>query len=539
VVSGDDAITPILAYADKGAFSTLPMPANLKNWLSRYEKEIAYSIEKGDTATGKIRQEWNDLLAETTPTRAESPIVLMPTAVWGQDTPYNDLCPIDSGGRTPAGCVATAMGIIMKYHQWPQRGTGSNSYETNSLGISLQADFDVAYDWENILDKYEYSRNNTQWNTAQGKAVATLIYHCGVATWMDYQYEQSGTTEWDAADAMINNFGYDKGLYLANRELYTPKEWDKLLQTELDEERPLLYGGLTSEMDEGHQFVIDGYTSHYYHVNWGWDGWANGYYLLTSLDPDGQAAGNSREGGGYSTDQDVIIGLQKAMRGSRYNNEFFFLEAGKFNIYGLSTDVDSITKGIPFKVRFSYIYDYGVREFNGKMGFFVVDKEGNRKIALEVFDYSLDEGYVLYDEEGETYIITEEIEEGDRVRMYYRPDGHDWKPVRGTSKTVTELPVGIKIEYPVRTSIESAEAINPAVVVSVAYGGAVIDVQSTEREAIRSVRIFNLTGHLLKELRYPANEWQVSIPSGDLPAGIYAVSVQTARGISSHKVLKR
>ena len=54
----------------------------------------------------------------------------------------------------------------MKYHNYPQRGTGSYN------GVN----FDVAYDWDNMrMDNYRYGYSETEAN-----AVATLVYHAAV-----------------------------------------------------------------------------------------------------------------------------------------------------------------------------------------------------------------------------------------------------------------------------------------------------------------------------------------------------------------------
>lgn len=538
MVSGDDRAFPVLAYADKGMFQAYSMPSNLKNWLSFYEKEISYIIEKTHAPSTEVREEWDALLEGAS--KAASSIVLLPTANWDQVKPFNNLCPEDSGEQTLAGCVATAMGILMKYHQWPEKGTGSNAYVTQSKKISVKANFNVAYDWGNMLDTY-----NRSWTSEQESAVATLIYHCGVATYMDYTFDGSGTTTWDAVNALTAYFGYDKGGYMVYKNLYTTSEWYDLVRNELNENRPLLYGGVTKS-DEGHLFVIDGYNSqNYFHVNWGWSGLANGYYLLSSLAPQWQGAGGSIDGEAYSFEQDAIIGLKKKTTNqSLPNHEFYFLEEDvtgdeKFKVYGLSTDVDIITQGQPFNLRFSYIFDYGRRDFDGTMGFFVVDKNGNRKIELEVFNYSLKANYVLYDDAGETYTITEKTEKGDKIRMYYNSTGNEWewKPVRGVGETIVELPVEVSLQ----TSDEPVMNILPAIVnVSISGDGTAINIFSTDNNPLRAVRLFDISGHLAGELNFHNSEdTHLSFPVNHMPPGIYILSVKTHYGQSEYKIVKR
>lgn len=57
-------------------------------------------------------------------------------------------------------------------------------------------------------------------------------------------------------------------------------------------------------------------------MNWGWQGMANGYYLIVgtdALNPDMSGTGGGTVGLGYTEGNDMIIGIQKAQAGSSYN----------------------------------------------------------------------------------------------------------------------------------------------------------------------------------------------------------------------------
>ncbi|MCS3057464.1 C10 family peptidase [Bacteroides salyersiae] len=62
-------------------------------------------------------------------------------------------------------------------------------------------------------------------------------------------------------------------------------------------------------------FLFDGYKADRYHVNWGWGGTTNGYYLLSTLEPDQQGIGGN-SGGGFSIGQNAIVFFKKAETGS-------------------------------------------------------------------------------------------------------------------------------------------------------------------------------------------------------------------------------
>ena len=88
-------------------------------------------------------------------------------------------------------------------------------------------------------------------------------------------------------------------------------QWHALLQGELAAGRPVYYTGQGTTT--GHAFVIDGMQTAddgttYYHVNWGWDGLCNGYYLLNMLRPSSTGTGGS-SGSNYSTNPSMLIGM--------------------------------------------------------------------------------------------------------------------------------------------------------------------------------------------------------------------------------------
>jgi hypothetical protein len=111
---------------------------------------------------------------------------------------------------------------------------------------------------------------------------------------MDYGPDSSGAYPQDVAPALRDYFGYSADDSVS-RSGYTADAWMSKLRDDLDESRPVFYGGYGTG---GHAFVCDGYLSSgdYFHFNWGWDGYADGYFLLNDLTPgggdfnDGQAA---------------------------------------------------------------------------------------------------------------------------------------------------------------------------------------------------------------------------------------------------------
>lgn len=325
IVSGDDRIPAVLGYSPDGAFDADSIPPGMHWLLQQYAAQIdALSAE---SETGAI----DPLKVLTLPRLQLSPATissqretcrqkatnatnqvepLLGNIAWNQDTPFNDLCPtLPSGSKAPSGCLATAMAQIMRYHQHPAQGTGSYEYESPNGGL-LSADFgSTHYDWSNMLETYESS-----YNTTQANAVATLMYHCGISVNMQYS-TVSNSDNIFAAKALYNYFDYDRSMSYLERKHYGDTEWEELIRTELDAGRPIIYGGTTAS-GGGHAFVCDGYnTNGYFHINWGWSGQYNGYFLLRALKPAGQGIGGYE--GGYNNNQTMVIGIRPDQGGKK------------------------------------------------------------------------------------------------------------------------------------------------------------------------------------------------------------------------------
>ena len=126
-----------------------------------------------------------------------------------------------------------------------------------------------------------------------------------------------GRALYDIPFCLVPNLGYDKGAHFEIRNLYSHEEWDSLVYDNLSKYGPILYSGNT-RYNEGHEFVCDGYRGDgYYHFNWGWNGMSDGYFLLTSLNPDHQGTGGSVENLAFDYLHDMVYGLCKPVEGSQ------------------------------------------------------------------------------------------------------------------------------------------------------------------------------------------------------------------------------
>ena len=295
VVAGDDAVaTPVLGYSENGTFDYEKIPENMRYWLDEYQRQIEYLQEKGVESSSVAPKEWTTSVAP-----------LLGEIKWGQDAPYNLMCPtLSNGNKAAAGCVATAMAQIMYYWRWPEVGVGSNSYEWeyNKTKTILSADFSKStYQWDLILPTY-----NNESSVESQQAVAKLMSDVGISVNMSYNTSSGANTN-KVSEALLKYFNYDKNLNQLGRISFKSDEWEQILKNELDEGRPVYYSGSSSY--GGHAFVCDGYNKDgYFHFNWGWEGSADGYFLTTALDPTQERTDAVNDG--YNIYQGMTIGIQ-------------------------------------------------------------------------------------------------------------------------------------------------------------------------------------------------------------------------------------
>lgn len=306
IVAADDCVqTSVLGYSDTGEYNNDNLPDNFKWWVEQYQREIDYAIKNGLTTSATI-QPFSTSVAP-----------LLGNIAWNQGDPYNSLCPTltNSNGeteRTVTGCVATATAQVMRYHKWPAKGTGSNSYTWENSGKTLSMDFSKStYDWDNMTETYSSASTATEKN-----AVAKLMYDCGISCNMNYGLSETGgsaASSFDQASGLYNHFGYDQGMVHLTRDYYKLVDWNATIINEINNKRPILYSGQGS--GGGHAFIIDGYNKEgYFHFNWGWGGSSDGYFVTTALNPGELGIGGGA--GGYNYDQGMTIGIQPTQESS-------------------------------------------------------------------------------------------------------------------------------------------------------------------------------------------------------------------------------
>lgn len=290
IVAGDSRVKPILAYSTKGSFNPEDVAEGFEFTLNSYRHEIQYIRDNNIIATPDIVNEWKTVLETGEVNRgrqARAVVGPLCQTLWNQNFPWNSQCPEDpegNGGYVYAGCVATAMGQVMKYWDYPERGTGSHTYTPNGYAQQTANFGETDYHFELmplVLDSTSTEEDYFY--------IAQFLHHCGIAVDMQYSGHGSGAYSMDVPPALSNYFGYttdqEETLSFWGFQFYTNEQWIQMLKDGgLDENLPLYYSGADDNGAGGHAYVCDGYDENdYFHFNWGWSGRDDAWCAIGAL----------------------------------------------------------------------------------------------------------------------------------------------------------------------------------------------------------------------------------------------------------------
>ena len=261
VVAGDDKMGEVLAYSHEASIDMANLNPEARYLFDSY-RQVFEVLGKNKGLTTR---------AETA-TKATDDVQPMLKSKWGQEYPYSKQT------QYVTGCVATAVAQVMYYHKWPAQGKGQESYKVTFDNTVRSADFTKShYDWDNMLP--DYNRRNV--TTKQEDAVALLMNDVGIATNMQYTDRVSGTQSYMAERALRNYFDYDAALVTRANE--GVDNLIEIVKKELRNGFPLYISG-DSRSGGGHAWVCDGFDKEdMFHMNFGWNGQADGYYSLATL----------------------------------------------------------------------------------------------------------------------------------------------------------------------------------------------------------------------------------------------------------------
>lgn len=279
ITSADDLAPAVLAYGP-GQFKEKEMNDGVKYMIGLYNTAVANAI-----ATGK------SLSMTSVSEDVYEPLI---TTKWGQSEPYNNDCPLVEGSETQhcvTGCVPLSLSMIAHYYQHG----GNYNYSLIQTAYDFYMNDDGTYDWLKYTEE-------------SAKEMTRLISDIGKGINVTYGADATGGRPIEGINYLIDNFGYDRGAKHIYRSLVKDdEEWQKIILEELKAKRPVEYDASSAAFG-GHAFICDGYDGKgYFHINWGWYGQSNGYYLLIG---DDALIPNGYYSYGYNQDQSIYIGIQ-------------------------------------------------------------------------------------------------------------------------------------------------------------------------------------------------------------------------------------
>ena len=372
LVSAENNARAILGYSDYGHLDYTDIPENMQFWFNMYAHEMARSVAVSTTGMRRVGTPINEPLPNIEPILGET--------TWGQGQPFNNLCPVINGARSVAGCVATAISQIMYAHKHPEKGSGSHSYRIGKE-ITISEDFSqTIYDWDNMLPSYR-----KQYTELEATAVATLIYHTGVASSMSYHPQGSGAvSEW-ALQAINTYFGYDAAIKPLLKDYFLESEILLTVAQELQEGRPIYVAGRTIN-DEGHAFVCDGiHADGYVHINWGWDGTGNGFYALSALDPGQHGVGGSSDNLAFTEEVTFYTNIRPDQGGKA--EPFLYARAQQKNDARIAREEE-----VTFYLE--NIGDAGTADIDGYIGYYIYDSQQRPVEEIPLQRIKLRPGYI-------------------------------------------------------------------------------------------------------------------------------------------------
>ena len=291
------------------------------------------------------------------------------------------MCPQIGNERAVTGCVATALSQIMYIHKYPTKGIGSHSYKTETEGLTVSANFgNTTYDWANMIPNY-----NKSYTSAQADAVATLMFHAGVAADMDYTVDGSGAVSSIALVGLTNYFGYDKAINVLPKDFLKEETTLQTIASDLQAGRPVYISGSTVNQ-EGHAFVCDGMQSDgYLHINWGWNGMADGYFAISALAPEVQGTGGSASNLAFTERVDVYTNIKPNEGGEAMP----LVTVDKLT----RTSSDAISKKTAVKFSLENFTSTGIATAAGTLTYFIYNNAGEVVSTVGIGTFELDPGY--------------------------------------------------------------------------------------------------------------------------------------------------
>lgn len=313
VVSGDDLLEPIVAFAPQGTFD--PSTDNPLYNLLQHDLPGRLAQARGKEAEAQARggqfvpqglhrqarQKWRTLqqsyatdpgLSYSLPSISDLRVSPLVQSKWAQGNEGSTYCyNLYTPNHYVCGCVATALAQVMRFFALPTLAVGTPAFTIYVNGIPQTASLRGGngsggpYDWADmVLDP------NSATGDVQRQAIGALTYDAGVAVQMQYAADGSGAYSQYVATALTGPFGYSNARFGTNYNYSLPSaNLTSMINPNLDAGFPAILGITSSSA--GHEIVVDGYgytsSTLYHHLNLGWAGTADAWYNLPTINAGG------------------------------------------------------------------------------------------------------------------------------------------------------------------------------------------------------------------------------------------------------------
>jgi len=316
IVSADDLVEPIIGFAEEGTYNPSPdspfgtlVTKDLNSRMAAVRNTVGLLAVNPQPTVTNTQMKWNffmsladvsegdfNLMALEPDAISDVRVAPLVSAIWGQ----RDACGYDcynyyTPNNYPCGCVATTLGQLMRFHQYPaepndydpneadgKRKFSITWFDSDSLSLVIEPLLLRGGDGNGGPYKWDKMPNVPSCNTTliQRQAVGAICYDAGIACDMLYTEWGSGAYLDDARRALVDVFKYSsavEGCYDTNDIKNIPVEdLEKMINPNLDAGNPVFFG-IFDEQDQstGHSILCDGYgynaSTIYHHLSMGWD----------------------------------------------------------------------------------------------------------------------------------------------------------------------------------------------------------------------------------------------------------------------------
>ena len=438
IIAGDDRMNRVLGYSDKGRIDTQNLPPQLEGLLKQYSQTVQSLPENAPQHKSWTRGvELGDEVVLNTPT-------------WNQGYPFNVKAPeFDNGAgqkeRAPIGCVATATAIVMKYKGFPTKAIKDFEHTWYSNGTPYTVNYgEFNIDYSKLRDNYE---NLTEPLSAEEeKAIGDLMYAAAGIVNMDFGPSESSANVCYEPAVLRELFGFSIDCQYIARSFFSDEKWRSLIEEQIDNDCPVIYEGYPD--GTGHVFVCDGYNSEgYYHINWGWGGYENGFFMLDDLN-------------GYNQYHSMIINFTQdhPYDSSIYSRAWLSdgtrggIVTGVGKAAGIQVTTDEIQTRVPFNIMiaqfnqpfsFDGIIAIALVDSNDNIVEFAKDNKENEVSNIIVPQYSENSfSWFGYSMSFRDVHFTLPIQNDYKLALYTKETGEEnWKRLLGTIDAPSSIPV--------------------------------------------------------------------------------------------------